>query len=630
MSRLQHQSYPQGGEKSVGSLLRSIFITPTLRGASSVDYTGFTDKRQLFADPIFFDTLSRSGRTGRKDEGAKERLFEYLALSSSTFVHLHLHTQYSLLDGLNKIDPVIQRAAAIGQPAIAMTDHGNMHGAIQFYESCQKSGIKPIIGCELYVTPGSRHDRRPVSQGGEGHNHLTILAMNNVGYQNLCRLVSLSYREGFYFKPRVDHELLARYHEGLIALSGCLSSEVGELVSRDDIENARKRVEKYSSIFGDRYYLEVQPHQIREQQKLNLGCTELAQSLGIPLVATTDCHYLEEEDHYAQEVLMCISTGKQITDPDRMRHEGVHLYLKSREEMIREFGEWRYADDAVSRSVEIAERCGLSFDFSTYYMPKFEASGETLESLMRKEAREGFGERLKEIKARREWRAEEQNEYEERLEEELDLIEKMGFAGYFLVVSDFIVWAKKQGIPVGPGRGSAAGSLVAYCLRITELDPIEHKLLFERFLNPERVSLPDIDVDFCIHGRDDVIRYVVEKYGKEKVAQIATFGTLKAKAAIKDVGRALGKSYAETDRVAQLVPAPRQGFDYPIEEAIKMEPQLRDYAEGEGRELISLAMKIEGLTRHTSTHAAGVVIGDRPLHELLPMMVDKDGNDVTQ
>lgn len=550
-------------------------------------------------------------------------------MSSTPFAHLHLHTQYSLLDGLNRIDEVLAKAASLSQPAIAITDHGNMHGAIQFYSGAHKAGIKPIIGCELYVTNGSRFDRTPTAQGGAGTYHLTVLAMNAVGYKNLCRLVSLAYREGFYFKPRVDHQLLEQYNEGLIVLSGCLGSEIGQCALQEQLDIARERVDFYAGTFADRYYLEIQPHPIAEQQKLNELCADIATQKGVPIVASTDCHYLSEDDHFAQEVLMCISTGKQITDPDRLRHVGFTLHLKSGEEMVREFGSFRYAEEAVKNTVEIANRCNLEFDFSTYYMPRFEPPrGETLEELMVRNAKEGLIERLDLIKAHNPNVREEI--YWERLELELELIKKMGFAGYFLVVADFIVWAKDNGVPVGPGRGSAAGSLVAYAMQITELDPIEHKLLFERFLNPERVSLPDIDVDFCIRGRDRVIKYVVEKYGKENVAQIATFGTLKAKAAIKDVGRALGKSYAEMDRVAQLVPAPRQGFDFSLEEALKMEPKLKAYADGEGDDLISLAMKVEGLTRHSSTHAAGVVIGDRALTEFLPMMVDKEGNDVTQ
>ncbi len=540
-----------------------------------------------------------------------------------------------MLDGANKIPDILQLAHKLGQPAIAMTDHGNLHGAIEFYSEAKQIGIKPIIGCELYVTPGSRFDKKARAQGGDGTHHLTVLAKNRAGYQNLCRLVSLGYKEGFYFKPRVDHELLERYGDGLVVLSGCLAGEFASFVERDDESGARKLLEFYLKNFKDNFYLEVQPHQIVEQQKLNQGCIEFAKSMGVPLVATTDCHYPCKEDHYAQEVLMCISTGKQITDPDHLKHVGVELYLKKSEEMRALFGDQKFVDEAMANTVRIAEQIDLSFDFNTYYMPAFlpdsSDAKKSLEDMMAERARAGLETRLEALAAQgSKLDAAQRKVYSERLELEIKLIAKMGFAGYLLVVSDFIVWAKSNGIPVGPGRGSAAGSLVAYAMSIVDIDPIANKLLFERFLNPDRVSLPDIDVDFCINGRDRVIKYVVEKYGADRVAQIATFGTLKAKAAIKDTGRALGLSYAETDRVAQLIPAPRQGFDFSIEESLKMEPKLAEYAANEGRELITLAMKLEGLTRHTSTHAAGVVIGDRPLVDLLPMMVDKDGNDVTQ
>jgi DNA polymerase III subunit alpha len=549
----------------------------------------------------------------------------------SQFVHLHLHTQYSLLDGANKLKEVIAHAAQLGQPAIAMTDHGNMHGAVEFFYEAKKGGIKPIIGCELYVTPGSRHERKMRAQGGAGTCHLTVLAANKTGYHNLCKLSSLAYKEGFYFKPRVDHELLERYSEGLIVLSGCLAGEVAQATMVDDYKGAKELVEFYAKTFKDRYYLELQPHPIDDQRKHNSAIMDLAQSIGVPLVATTDCHYLNKDDHFAQEVLMCISTGKTVLDPDRLRHEGFTLHLKTEQEMIKEFENNDRCTEAVRNSALIASQCDLSLESKTYYMPKYECADERpLIDIMAEMARDGLQSREDALAALPGWGPALKQQYIDRLEEEISLIGKMGFAGYFLVVADFIVWAKDHGIPVGPGRGSVAGSLVAYTMRITEVDPISNKLFFERFLNPERISMPDIDVDFCIHGREHVIKYVIEKYGKEKVSQIATFGTLKAKAAIKDVGRALGMSYAETDRIAQLVPAPRQGFDYPISEALKMEPKLAEYAAGEGRELIELAQKLEGLTRHSSTHAAGVVIGDRPLDELLPMMVDKDGNDVTQ
>lgn len=549
----------------------------------------------------------------------------------SRFCHLHLHTQYSLLDGANKIPDVLIRAAALGQPAIAMTDHGNMHGAVEFYAEAKAAGIKPIIGCELYVTPGSRFERKMASKGGAGTNHLTVLAANKTGYHNLCKLSSLAYKEGFYSKPRVDHEILERYSQGLIVLSGCLAGELSQATELDDFKGAKEIIEFYARVFKDRYYLELQPHPIPEQRKHNDAVLDLARTMGLPLVATTDCHYLEHGDHFAQEVLMCVSTGKTVMDPDRLRHEGFTLHLKNEEEMLREFSYYKEGEEAVRNSGLIADQCDVSLESKTYFMPKFTTDDERpLIDIMGELARDGLTKRLEALSTASDWQAADTQKYWERLELEISLIGKMGFAGYFLVVADFIVWAKDNAIPVGPGRGSVAGSLVAYAMRITEVDPISNKLFFERFLNPERISMPDIDVDFCINGRARVMKYVVEKYGKENVAQIATFGTLKAKAAIKDVGRALGMSYAETDRIAQLVPAPRQGFDYPLSEAITMEPKLAEYAAGEGKELIELAMKLEGLTRHASTHAAGVVIGDRPLDEILPMMVDKDGNDVTQ
>ena len=549
----------------------------------------------------------------------------------SQFVHLHLHTQYSLLDSTNKIPDVLEGAHRMGQPAIAMTDHGNLHGAIEFYRAGMKLGIKPIIGCELYLNPVSRFERKTKHQGGAPTYHLTVLAKNNSGYRNLCRLSSLAYQEGFYFKPRIDYQLLEECAEGLVVLSGCISSELAHCAATDNLEAARCRLESLARIFKEDLYLEVQPHENPLQKKLNQACLLLGQELGLPLVATTDCHYLNEDDHFAQEVLMCVATGRLLTDPERMRYEGFRLHLKSFQEMLNEFGDWPGAMEAMANTLRIAEKCDVTFDFTTYHMPRYQLpETKTAEEEMAALARQGLEKRWGGIVHRQVGSTPDKNLYFQRLEEEIQQIGQMGFAGYFLVVADFINWAKSQGIPVGPGRGSAAGSLVAYCLGITEIDPIQHKLFFERFLNPARVSMPDIDVDFCINGRDKVIAYVVRKYGKEKVAQIATFGTLKAKAALKDVGRVLGIPYAETDRIAQLVPAPRQGFDYPLAEALKMEKRLAEYAEAEGSQLIQLALKLEGLTRHASTHAAGVVIGDRPLIELLPLMLDKDGNDVTQ
>jgi DNA polymerase III subunit alpha len=547
----------------------------------------------------------------------------------SDFVHLHLHTQYSVLDGAIKLKDLIANVKAAGQEAVAITDHGNMHGAVEFYQLATSNDIKPIIGCEVYITAGSRFDKKARSHGGAQTHHLTLLASDLTGYRNLCHLVSLAYMQGFYFKPRIDFELLSECHSGLICLSGCLSSELANYSKADDLEGAKRFVQKYQALFGDSYYLEVQPHGIAEQQKINKLARELGTTLGIPLVATNDCHYISPEDHYAQEVLMCISTGKLITDKDRMRHEGAHLHLKHKSEMQAELPEF---EDAISNTLAVAERCNVSFNFSTYHMPKYEIPpDETLEELFRRMSLEGLEKRLNKVSLQKKNLSKENILiYEQRLRDEIDVILSMGFAEYFLVVSDFVRWAKKNDIPVGPGRGSAAGSLVAFVLDITEIDPIEHNLLFERFLNPERISLPDIDVDFCIHGRDQVIDYVRKKYGDDKVAQIVTFGSLKAKAVIKDVGRVLGLSYAETDRIAKLIPAPRQGFDYPLSEALKMEKRLREYADGEGRELVELAKKLEGLSRHTSTHAAGIVVADRPVMDLLPLMVDKDDQVVTQ
>jgi DNA polymerase-3 subunit alpha len=541
----------------------------------------------------------------------------------SNFCHLHLHTQYSVLDGAIKINECVQCAKERGQPAVAMTDHGNMHGAIEFYEQAKKAGVKPIIGCEIYITSGSRFDKTPKDRGGQRTHHLTLLAKDRIGYRNLCKLVSAGYIEGFYHKPRVDFELLSELSSGIVCLSGCLSSEFAQLALNEDLEKGSAYIDRFVRLFGEDFFLEIQPHQIPEQQKLNAFCRELGRKHGIPLVATNDCHYLSPDDHYAQEVLMCISTGKLISDQDRIKHEGVNLSFKSYEEMLEALPQ---DEEAIRNTVAIAERCNVEFDFNTYHMPLFDPpQEETLEEYFAIRSREGLSRRAAEAGGLKD-----EPVYTDRLEEEIKLINQMGFAGYFLVVSDFIGWAKENGIPVGPGRGSAAGSLVAWALYITEVDPIEHNLLFERFLNPERVSLPDIDIDFCINGRSRVIEYVTRKYGKEKVAQICTFGTLKAKAAVKDVGRVLGLSYAETDRIAKLIPAPRQGFDYPLDEALKMEPKLKEYAEGEGQELISLARKLEGLSRHTSTHAAGIVIGDRALSDHLPLMVDKEGQVVTQ
>ena len=547
-------------------------------------------------------------------------------MEHSRFVHLHCHTEYSLLDGANKVDKLFERIKALKQPAVAMTDHGNMFGAVEFYREAVSHGIKPIIGCEIYVAPASRFEKKGVDKGPkEYNNHLILLAMNREGYRNLCRLVSLGYMEGFYYKPRIDKELLKEFNGGLIALSACLQGEVSQALNYGVYEKAKSAAESYARIFGDRYYIEIQDNKLPEQEKVNPQLVELANQLSLPVVATNDCHYGERADFHAHDVLLCVQTGKTLAEENRLKLETDELYLKSAEEMLRGFD---FCPGALERTLEIADRCNVEIEFGKYHFPNFTPPKEiSLDDYLDELAHQGLEERLEGIDdpALR-------KTYLERLEYELDVIKRMQFPGYFLVVADFINYAKQSGIPVGPGRGSSAGSLVAYALKITDLDPIRHILLFERFLNPERRSMPDIDVDFCIRGRAQVIQYVKDKYGADRVAQIATFGTLKAKAAIKDVGRALGLSFAETDAIAKLIPAPKQGFDYPLTEAMKMEPRLGELMKSDSRikTLMEHALRLEGLVRHASTHAAGVVLSNLPLVDHLPLFVDKEGGIVTQ
>ncbi|MGE5219648.1 MAG: DNA polymerase III subunit alpha [Chloroflexota bacterium] len=547
-------------------------------------------------------------------------------MEHSRFVHLHCHTEYSLLDGANKVDKMLERIKALKQPAVAMTDHGNMFGAIEFYREAMSHGVKPIIGCEIYVAPTSRFEKKGVDKGPkEYNNHLILLAMNNEGYRNLCKLVSLGYMEGFYYKPRIDKELLKVFNGGLIALSACLQGEVSQALNYGNYEKAKAAVEQYASIFGDRYYIEIQDNKLPDQEKVNRLLVELAKEVSLPVVATNDCHYGERDDFHAHDVLLCVQTGKTVNEENRLKLETDELYLKSAEEMICGFD---YCPGAVERSLEIADRCNLEIEFGKYHFPTFTPPKEIgLDDYLDELAHQGLDERLEGVTD-----PEVRKRYLERLEYELGVIKDMQFPGYFLVVADFINYAKRNGIPVGPGRGSSAGSLVAYALRITDLDPIRHVLLFERFLNPERKSMPDIDVDFCIRGRAQVIQYVKDKYGADRVAQIATFGTLKAKAAIRDVGRAIGLSFAETDAIAKLIPAPKQGFDYPLTEAMKMEPRLVELTKNDARvkTLMDHALRLEGLVRHASTHAAGVVLSNMPLVDHLPLFVDKDGGIVTQ
>jgi DNA polymerase-3 subunit alpha len=547
-------------------------------------------------------------------------------MEHSRFVHLHCHTEYSLLDGANKVDKLFERIKALKQPAVAMTDHGNMFGAVEFYREAMSHGIKPIIGCEIYVAPTSRFEKKGVDKGPkEYNNHLILLAMNHEGYRNLCKLVSLGYMEGFYYKPRIDKELLKEFNGGLIALSACLQGEVSQALSAGNYEKAKLGAESYASIFGDRYYIEIQDNKLAEQEKVNRLLVDLAKELSLPVVATNDCHYGERDDYHAHDVLLCVQTGKALTDDNRLKLETDELFVKSADEMKRGFD---YCPGAVERTLEIADRCNVEIEFGKYHFPNFTPPKEiSLDDFLDESARQGLEERLEGISD-----PEVKKNYYERLDYELDVIKRMQFPGYFLVVADFINYAKQNGIPVGPGRGSSAGSLVAYALRITDLDPIRHVLLFERFLNPERRSMPDIDVDFCIRGRAQVIQYVKDKYGADRVAQIATFGTLKAKAAIRDVGRALGFSFAETDSIAKLIPAPKQGFDYALTDALKMEPRLPELIKSDPRvkTLMDHALRLEGLVRHASTHAAGVVLSNLPLVDHLPLFVDKEGGIVTQ
>ena len=558
--------------------------------------------------------------------------------STDQFVHLHVHTQYSLLDGANKIDPMIRKARAENMPAIAMTDHGNLFGAIEFFQTAKKHGVKPIIGCEVYITPRSRFDRQDLYFGGEGPHqakkinnasfHLILLAGNDTGYRNLLKIVSLSHLEGFYYRPRIDLDLLSRHHEGLIALSGCLKGQISYMLTRGDSDRAYATAGLFREIFGpENYFFEVQANGLEDQRIANREIVGLSKKLSIPLVATNDCHYLEREDSVPHDILLCLQTGKTLSDPARLRFGSDEFYLKTPQEMIRSFEE---LPEAIENTLRIAERIDVTIDLQTTHMPSYrleESPGgvTTVPELFVRTSREGLEARFLENN----FSDEEKTVYLERLEREIRVIQKMGYEGYFLIVWDFIRKAREMGIPVGPGRGSAAGSVVAWSLRITNIDPIRFGLLFERFLNPERVSLPDIDVDFCMNRRGEVIQYVVDRYGMDRVAMIATFGTMGAKGSIRDVGRVLGMTYAEVDRVAKMIP---NSLDMTLEKALEENPELRTLLEKDPRmeELFSLSRKLEGITRHSSIHAAGVVISREPLMEHVPLMKGANGEIVTQ
>jgi DNA polymerase-3 subunit alpha len=544
---------------------------------------------------------------------------------SNDFVHLHVHTMYSLLDGAIRLDALFKRVQEFGMHSVAITDHGTMFNTLEFYQKAVKAGVKPIIGCECYVAPRTLADKSPMDH--KGVSHLVLLAENREGYRNLCKLASIAQLEGFYYRPRIDKDVLAVHSRGLIAMSACLHGEIPQLIKQQQMDQAEEVARFYQNLFGeDHFYLEVQNNGIPVQDTVNEALREMSDRLSIPMVASNDCHYLNKEDVRAHDVLLCVQTGKTVNDTDRFRFRTDQLYFKSKEEMIAYFKDF---PAAIENTVDIANRCEVSFDFETYHFPRFEdPSGLDAQALFVQQTEEGF-KRVWEIIRAKNSEADE-SAYRERLDYEVGIINKMGFPGYFLIVADFINYAKQNGVPVGPGRGSAAGSLVAYSLGITDLDPLEHGLIFERFLNPDRISMPDIDVDFCINGREKVFKYVVDRYGGgDYVAQIITFGKLKTRAVIRDVGRALDIPLAEVDTIAKLVP---DVLNIKLAEALEKEPRLKEMQEtrSDVADLIQICLTLEGLPRHASTHAAGVVIGDRPLVDYLPLYKGKKGEVVTQ
>jgi len=528
-----------------------------------------------------------------------------------SFVHLHLHTEYSLLDGACRISKLAERVRELGQTAVAITDHGVMYGAIDFYRACKAAGIKPIIGCEVYVAPRTRFDK--VHELDSEARHLVLLCRNEEGYRNLSYMVSCAFTEGFYIKPRIDMELLREHCSGLIACSACLGGEIPRRLLAGDYEGAKAHALEMRELFGeDGYYLELQDHSIPAQRQVNAGIIRLHEETGIPIIATNDAHYLTREDAETQDILMCIQTGKTVDDPGRMKFETEEFYLKSEQEMLALFP--RYPE-AIENTAKIAELCNMDFEFGHYHLPEFKLpeGWDDATAYFHHLCRKGF-----------EWRYPNgTEENRKQLEYEMGVIEQMGFVDYFLIVSDFIGYAKSHGIPVGPGRGSAAGSMVSYCLNITDIDPLKYSLYFERFLNPERVTMPDIDIDFCIRRRQDVIDYVSRKYGEDHVAQIVTFGTMKAKAAIRDVGRVLNLPYAEVDNIAKQVPF---SLDMTLDKALQLSKPFKDmYDESDTvRKLVDTARKLEGMPRNSSTHAAGVVITKKPVYEYVPLATNDD------
>ena len=535
-----------------------------------------------------------------------------------SFVHLHVHTEYSLLDGSNKIKEYVSRVKELGMNSAAITDHGVMYGVIDFYREAKKQGINPILGCEVYVAPNSRFDRE-VTGGDDRYYHLVLLAENNEGYANLMKIVSKGFVEGYYYRPRVDKELLRQYHGGIIALSACLAGEVQRYIVKGLYEEAKKTALEYRDIFGENnYFLELQDHGLPDQALVNQQLLKMSQETGIELVATNDVHYTYAEDAKAHDILLCIQTGKKLADENRMRYEGGQYYVKSPEEMERLFP---YALQALENTQKIADRCSVEIEFGVTKLPKYDVpDGMTSWEYLQKLCWEGLEKR---------YGPEPSQELKDRLSYELDTIRNMGYVDYFLIVWDFIKYAKDHGIAVGPGRGSAAGSIVSYCLEITTIDPIRYQLLFERFLNPERVSMPDIDVDFCYERRQEVIDYVVRKYGKDRVVQIVTFGTLAARGVIRDVGRVMDLPYAFVDSIAKMIP---QELNITIDKALQENPELRRTYENDEqvKNLIDMAKRLEGLPRHSSMHAAGVVISQKSVDEYVPLSRAADGTITTQ
>ena len=535
---------------------------------------------------------------------------------NSKFVHLHLHSEYSLLDGANRIKELPKRAKELGMDAMAITDHGVMFGVIDFYKACKDEGVKPIIGCEVYVAPRTMADKDPNID--REYNHLILLCKDMVGYRNLTKLVSLGFTDGYYYKPRIDKQVLEKYHEGLICSSACLAGEIPSHLMRDEYDKAKESALWFKNLFGEDYYLEIQNNGIKEQLVANQRIIKLARELDIPLIATNDSHYLRKEDAYSHEILLCIQTGKRMSDEDRMQFGSDELYVKSQEEMIEFFKD---VPEAVENTVKIAEKCNVEFEFGHTILPNYDVPKEfeTHYDYFKKLTYDGIYERYGETISK---------EIEDRVEYELGVIEKMGYVDYFLIVWDYVHWAKSHGIPVGPGRGSGAGSIVAYAIGITDIDPIKYELIFERFLNPERISMPDFDIDFDYEKRQEVIDYVSQKYGREHVSQIITFGTMSARMVIRDVGRVLDFPYSDTDKLAKMIP---NEIHITISSALEKNKELSDIYENDPKvkNLLDLAMKLEGLPRQTSTHACGIIIAREPVVNYVPLYA-RDGVISTQ